>query len=127
MAKAFLRLTIIGVAIYFIVCYFFAQCFGIDLLVYSYVLLFELCITLILFEDSSKYFCRYMRWTMLSVLISDTMSHADYYLNFVNDACFNIMMSFILFSGFGTSCFLAIRHFRRVLKLKKLKNGTISN
>lgn len=64
---------------------------------------------------------------MLSILISDTTSHADYYLNFVDEAWFNIFMSFILFSGFGTSCFLAIKHFIRVLKVKKLKNGTIAN
>lgn len=122
MHKAILRLTIIAVAIYFIVCYLFAQLFGIDLLRSTYVLLFELCLVLIVFNDNSKYFCKFIKWTMLSILVSDTVTHLDYYLNFLTVSVLNYFCAFILCLGFGTSCALAIRHFIQVIKIKKRRN-----
>jgi hypothetical protein len=122
MHKAILRLTIIAVAIYFIVCYLFAQLFGIDLLRSTYVLLFELCLVLIVFNDNSKYFCKFIKWTMLSILVSDTVTHLDYYLNFLTVSVLNYFCAFVLCIGFGTSCTLAIRHFIQVIKIKKRRN-----
>lgn len=122
MAKALLRLTIIGVALYFIICYLFAQLFGIDLLCNTYTLLFELIVLLVVCDDNSKYFCRFIKYTMASVFITDSISHLDYYFNFINVGVYNYLCSFILFAGFGTSCILAIRHFYKVKKLKRHQN-----
>lgn len=123
MGKALLRLSIISVALYLVICYYFAQFYGVDLLRNSYTLLFELCLVVILFEDSSKYFCRFIKWTMLSVFISDTISHIDYYIDFISVGVYNYIVSFILFAGFGTSCTLALRHFYQVTKLKRKKKS----
>lgn len=127
MSKGLLRLTIIVVALYFSISYLCAQFFGADVLYNSYTLLFEICVTVVVFEDDSKYFCKFMRWTMLSILASDFLSHLDYHINFINEAIYNYILSAILFVGFSTSAYLAIRHFARVRKVKKLKNGTLAN
>lgn len=119
MIKGLLRLTIIGVALYFMVCYYFAQGFGIDLLCNTYTLLFEFIVFLIVWKDDSKYFCKFIKWTMGSILLTDTISHLDYYFNFISVGIYNYLCSFILCAGFGTSCVLAIRHFIQVLKLKR--------
>lgn len=123
MGKAILRLTIIGVALYFAICYFYAQFYGIDLLRNTYTLLFELCAVVMVFEEDSKYFCKFIRWTMLAIFISDIVSHVDYYYNILTVDAHNYMLAFILFCGFATSCALAIRHFYRVNKLKQKRNS----
>lgn len=76
---------------------------------------------------NGKYHCRFIRWTALSILVCDTISHTDYYFDYIPVEWYNAMLLVVTISGLTTSCFLAIKHFYRVLKVKKLKNGTIPN
>lgn len=121
MDRIITRFTIVLVAIYFIVSYIFAQ-FGINILVFPYVLLFELCVVSYTF-CSGKFHCRYIRWTALSLFIVDVLNYADYYFNFVPISVYNIIPIAILALGMGTSITLALRHFYKVNKIKKLRKN----
>lgn len=122
MGKFLVRITIIGVALYFMLAYYMAQFHRVDILYNSYTLMFELCVVAYSFSEGI-YHCRFAKWTMLSIFTSDIISHLDYYYNFISVGIYNYLLSFILFAGFGTSCCLAIRHFYRVIKLNKRKNA----
>lgn len=119
MDKFLTRVTVVIVAIYFIVSYILAQFAGIDILRYSYILLFESCVVSYTF-CSGKYHCRFIRWTALAILISDIISHTDYYFDYIPTNLFNFIPLAILFFGIAISCTLAIKHFYKVYKLKKL-------
>lgn len=116
------RATVTIVALYFIISFLLAQFAGIDVFRYSYVLLFELCTVAYTF-CSGKYHCRYIRWTALAVLLSDTITHADYYFNFLSVDAFNLIPIAILSSGIITSLYLSIKHFIRVHKVRSRQNG----
>lgn len=115
------RLTIILVSLYFLISYIIAQVTGIDILRYSYILLFESCVVAFTF-CSGKYHCKYIRWTALSILICDLISHTDYYFDYIPVDMFNILLAAIMAMGLGTSATLSIRHFYLVSKLKKHRN-----
>lgn len=125
MDKGITRLTVIFIAIYFIVSYLFAQLLGMDILRYSYILLLEACVVAYTF-CSGKYHCRFVRWTALSILICDTISHADYYFDFIPVECYNLILLAITGTGLATTTALAIRHFYRVRNVKKRRNGIIT-
>lgn len=116
------RLTIILVSLYFLISYIIAQVVGIDILRYSYILLFESCVVAFAF-CSGRYHCKYIRWTALSILICDLISHTDYYFDYIPVDIFNILLASIMAIGLGTSAILSIRHFYLVSKLKKRLNG----
>lgn len=117
MGKFLVRVTVIVVAIYFLVAYYYAQFLGIDILRNTYTLLFELCVLVSAFE-SGNYHCKYMRWTILGIFICDCLSHIDYYFNVFSVKQHNAVPIFIMVCFGSTSLFLALRHFYRVTKLK---------
>lgn len=118
MGRFLVRITIVIVAIYFIIAYYVAQFFGVDILRNSYTLLFELCVVAYVFSEG-KYHCRYIKWTMLSIFFCDLISHTDYYFNYIPLNYWSLLPLGILGIGITTSCTLAIRHFIQVLKLKR--------
>ena len=120
MDKVITRLTIVLVTIYFIISYIVAL-FGIDILTNSYIILFELCVVVYTF-CSGKFHCLYMRWTALSILLVEILNHTDYYFDYIPVSVFNIIPIAILALGITTSLTLALRHFYRVIKVKRL-NG----
>lgn len=120
MDRIITRITIVLVTIYFIVSYIFAQ-FGVDIMTSSYVLLFELCAVSYTF-CSGSYHCKYMRSTAISVLTVDTISHTDYYFDYIPVSVYNIIPIFILALGVSISAFLAFRHFYLVNKVKRKKH-----
>lgn len=122
MGKAFVRLTILFVATYFIVCFAVAQFWGFDMLDYSYTILFEIVTTIYCFSEG-KYHCRFIKYTMLGILLCDAVTHLDYAFNLLSVTGHNIIPCFLLISGVSISLFLSIRHFYRVIKVKRLKNG----
>ena len=121
MDKFLTRVTVISVAVYFIISYLLAQFAGIDILRYSYILLFESCVVAYTF-CSGKCHCKFIRWTALSILSADIVSHTDYYFNYIPTNLYNFIPLFILSMGIAASSILAIRHFYKVNKLKKLVN-----
>ena len=122
MGKFLIRISSIFVATYFIAAYISAQFFGIDILRYTYILLFELCVLVCAFE-SGNYHCKYMRWTILGIFVCDCLSHLDYYFNIFTVDQYNLIPLTILVCLGSTSLFLAIRHFYRVNKLKNKRRS----
>lgn len=116
MDKVITRFTIVIVTIYFLICYIFAQ-MGVDILTSAYILLFELCVLSYTF-CSGNFHCKYMRWTMLSICVVDTLNYSDYYFNYIPISIFNIIPIAILALGIGTSITLALHHFYKVSKLR---------
>ena len=117
MGKFCVRITAVIVAIYFVVSYYLAQFFGVDILKDVYILLFELCVLISMFE-CGNYHCKYMKWTMLGIFICDLLSQIDYYYNIFSISAHNIIPLAILGVSLTTTLTLAIRHFYRVTKLK---------
>ena len=121
MDKVITRITIVLVSIYFTISYILAQFFGIDILRYSYILLFELCVVTYTF-CSGKFHCRFIRWTAISILLADIVSHTDYYFDYIPLEIYNFLPLSILALGIGTSITLALRHFYKVNQLRNKRN-----
>lgn len=119
MDRVLTRLTIMIVAVYFVVSYILAQ-MGIDILRYTYTILFELCVVSYTF-CSGKFHCRYIRWLALSLLVADIISHTDYYFDYIPVGIYNLIPLFIIIVGMVTSITLAFHHFYKVNKIKKLR------
>ena len=126
MGNFLVRITITLVAFYFLLSYLVTFFTGIDILYYTYTLLFELCVVVFTFS-AGKYHCKYMKWTALSVLFVDVISHADNYFNFIPVDYFFVIPISILALGIGTSVTLAIRHFIQVIRLNNERRKIISN
>lgn len=125
MGKFFVRLTLVFVAIYFLSAFLIAQYLGIDILLDFHIVPFEL-VTVVYCYSEGKYNCRYMKYTALSILLSDTLSRIDNHLDFLTVSAHNLIPISILALGVGTSITLAIRHFIQVTRLKNARK-TISN
>lgn len=121
MGKFLVRITIVLVAMYFIVAYLAAQLFGIDIMHNTYILLFELCVVVYTFSEG-KYHCKYMKYTALSIFLADTLTRLDYLFDFMSVSAHNLIPIGILAIGITTSITKAIMHFVRVVKLKHIKN-----
>lgn len=121
MGKLVVRLTIVLVSIYFVLSYIVAHCFGIDILEDWYSLLFELCVVIYTFSEGA-YHCKFIKFTALSLFLSDLITKLDNTFDFIPVAYFNFIPIAIMALGIGTSITLAFRHFYKVRKLKKQKN-----
>lgn len=118
MGKFLVRMTVIFVAIYFIVAALVAQLYGVDILTGNHALLFEL-ITVVYTFEHGKYHCRFLRWTMLSLFIAEIISRLDNSLNFLTVDEHNYGICVILLCGLGTSVTKALLHFKKVSRLKR--------
>lgn len=121
MGKFLVRITVIIVAIYFVLQFIFAQFLGINIASNIYIPLFELCVVVYTFSEG-KYHCKYMKYTALSILLADTLTRLDYIFDFMSVSAHNLIPIGILALGIGTSITKAIMHFVRVMKLKNKKN-----
>lgn len=124
MGKLTVRLVIAFTSIYFLLAFSFAQLYGIDILNDYHTILFELCVVIYCYSEG-KYHCKFMKYTALCILFSDTISRLDNSFNFLSVTAHNLIPISILAIGITTSITLAFRHFYRVNKVKKLrqKNG----
>lgn len=120
MGKFLVRVTITLVAIYFVLQYLLAQFAGINIASNIYIPLFELCVVVYTFSEG-KYHCKYMKYTALSILLSDTLTRLDYLFDFMSVTAHNLIPIAIIALGVGTSITKAIMHFVRVIKLKNKK------
>ena len=125
MGKLTVRLVVVFTSIYFLIAFSFAQFYGIDILNDYHSLAFELCVVVCCYSEG-KFHCRYMKYTALAFLLSETLSRLDNSFNFLSVTAHNLIPIGILALGIGTSITLAIRHFYKVTKLRqKLKDRTI--
>jgi hypothetical protein len=122
MGKFLVRVTIIIVAVYMILGYVLAQWGGVNIHENWYISLFELIVVIYCYSEG-KYHCKYIKWLALALLLSDTLTRLDFSFNFLSADAANL----IPISIFATSIFIiicqAIRHFYRVIKVKRLSNG----
>lgn len=127
MGKFFVRCTVVFVSIYMLIAFLLANFCGVDILTQTYVLLFEVCVVIYCFCEG-KYHCKYIRYTALSILLSDTITRLDYLFDFLSVEEHNLIPAFILAFGMLTSITLALRHFYLVMKLKnELRKQNLSH
>lgn len=122
MGKFFVRVAIIVVAVYMILGYALAQWCEVNIHENWYISLFELIVVIYCYSEG-KYHCKYIKWLALALLLSDTLTRLDFSFNFLSADAANL----IPISIFAASIFIilcqAIRHFYRVIKVKRLSNG----
>lgn len=124
MGRFIVRATIAFTSIYFLLAFYVAQFCGIDILNDYHTILFELCVVIYCYSEG-KYHCKYMKYTALSILFSDTLSRLNNTFSFLSVDAHNLVPIGILALGIATSITLAFRHFYKVNKIKRLrkKNG----
>lgn len=119
MSKFFIRITIIIVALYIVVCFIMAASFGINIWSQTYYLLFELC-TCLCISKQGVYHCRFIKYTAYGILISDTLVCANNLFDFLPINWTVYVPPTIIVIGLLTTTTLVIRHFVRVQRLKKI-------
>jgi len=118
MSKLLIRITIILTAIFLLSCYIFAI-FGVDIWQSWYYLLFELCVCLCI-SKQGVYHCKFIKWTAYSIFVVEALAYIDVISNFLSAKAFLILMMSILTAGLATTTILAIRHYIKVRRLKKI-------
>jgi hypothetical protein len=121
MGKFIVRVSIVLTAIYFVISSLFAQLLGVDILAPYYILLFELCVVIYAFSEG-KYHCKYIKYTALALLLSDTLTQLDNALDFLTIEAHNLIPVVLITIGIFMGVFLAIKHYIRVIKLKNSIN-----
>ena len=99
-------------SLYEFISYLSAQILGLDILRYSYTLLFELCVAVYTFSEG-KYHCKYIRWSALGVFSSDTISRIDYYFDILPVFAYNYLLAFVIGFGIILSCLSSISIFTK--------------
>ena len=118
MSKLLIRLTVVGVAIYLVICYSIAMVFGIDIWSQTYYLLFELCVCLCI-SRQGVYHCKYIKYTAYGIFLSDSIVCIDNITNAFYTPYFAFIPLTIISLGLLTTTTLALRHYHRVRKLKR--------
>jgi hypothetical protein len=121
MGKFLVRLTIVGVAIYFLISFVVAQFCGTNIFSNFYIVLFEL-IAVVYCYSEGKYHCRFLKYTALSIFIGDTITRLDFIFDFLTTPLLNLIPIILVVCGGTTSLIKAIRHFHKVNKLKRQRN-----
>lgn len=118
MGKSLVRFSVIVVAIYFVIAFLVAQFLRADIMSDWYATLFALIIT-VYAHSEGKYHCKYLKYTATAIFVCDLITRLDNTFNFLSVKAHNIIPIAIIALGLGTTCFLAIRHFYKVIKLNK--------
>ncbi len=118
MGKLFIRITIIMVAIYMIICYVAALIWDVNLWDQIYILLFEISVCICISAQGS-YHCKYIRWTAYGITISDTLVCLDNLFDFLPINASVFIPPALIAIGLTTSLTLALIHYIKVRKLKR--------
>jgi len=121
MSKLLIRLTVVGVALYLVVCYVIAILFGIDIWSQTYYLLFELCVCLCI-SKQGVYHCKYIKYTAYSIFVYDTLNCIDTAFDIFPTNFIIFIPPIIITIGLLTTTTLALRHYHKVRKLKRQWN-----
>lgn len=122
MDKLVIRIAIILVAFYLIICYVVAILFPINLWRQDYYLLFELCVCLCI-SKQGVYHCKYLKYTAYAILISDSLVCLVNHTGFIDDYYISSSALLIMIIGLLITMTKAIRHYRKVLSIKKMKKN----
>lgn len=118
MGKFLVRITVIFVTIHFLVSFYVAQFYGIDILNDYHTCAFELCVVVYSFTEG-KYHCRYLKFLALGIFLSDTLSRLDNSYNFLSVSEHNSICFCLIAISIGIALYKAIAHFMYVGKLKQ--------
>lgn len=118
MSKLLIRITVILTALFLLACYIFAF-FGIDIWQQWYYLLFELCLCLCI-SRQGVYHCRFIKWTAYAILLVEVIAYIDTIFDMLPPTAFIVLLMAILTAGITTTTVLAIRHYIKVRRLKKI-------
>jgi ABC-type Na+ efflux pump permease subunit len=118
MSKLLIRLTVVGVALYLVVCYVIAILFGIDIWSQTYYLLFELCVCLCI-SKQGVYHCKFIKYTAYSIFVYDTLNCLDTAFDIFPTNFIIFIPPIIISLGLLTTTTLAIRHYIKVRKTKR--------
>lgn len=118
MSKLAIRLSIICIAIYLILCYVIEIMFDVNIWSQTYYLLFEIC-TCLCISKQGVYHCRFIKYTAYGILISDTLVCANNIFDFLPINWTVYVPPTIISIGLATTTTLAIRHFERVRKINR--------
>jgi len=119
MSRLFVRMTVILVAVYLIVCYLTTAVFRTDIWRQVYYLMFELCVCLCLTAQGA-YHCKYIRWTAYGIFVEDCVSTSDTFFDYIPDNIMAVVSPTILTIGLAAATVLAIRHYIKVRRIKKI-------
>lgn len=119
MSKLFVRITILLVAIYMVVCHTAMYFWQINLWAHTYTVMFEICVCLCI-SAQGKYHCKYMKWTAYSICLYDAILSADEIFDFIPYSVSVLLPFIIITAGMLTTTTLAIRHYIRVQRIKKI-------
>lgn len=126
MGKFLVRITVILVSLYFVLCYLIAQLYGEDIMDDWYSVLFEMIVVVYAFSEG-KYHCRYLKYTAITLPIVDLLTRLDNSYDFLSVTAHNLIPIGIIALGIATSITLAIRHFIQVTRLRNERRKTIAN
>ena len=118
MGKFAIRLSVLITAIYFIV-YYVLLFWGIDIWSQTYHLLFELC-TCLCISKQGVYHCKFIKYTSYGILTSDTIVCVDNTFDIVPVGFMCIVPVTIIILGLSVTVTLAIRHYIKVKRLKRI-------
>lgn len=118
MSKLFIRLTVLFVAFYMVICHIAAVVWQINLWSHTYTVLFEICVCLCI-TAQGKYHCKFMRWTAYAITLNDALLSADEMFDFIPYSLIIVLPIIIITIGLLTTTTLAIRHYIKVRKIKR--------
>lgn len=119
MSKFFIRIVVLFVAIYMIICHIAAVLWQVNLWSHTYTVLFELCLCLCISAEG-KYFCKFIRWTAYAITLNDAIISADELFDFMPYSIASVLPFIIIALGILTTTTLAIKHYIRVKRLKRI-------
>lgn len=119
MSKFVVRITILVVALYTIVCHLFAVVWQTNLWSHSYTVLFEICVCLCI-SAQGKYHCKYLKLTAYAMTFNDIVISLDEAFDFIPYHIAIIIPFIIITCGLLTTTILSIMHFVKVKRLKRI-------
>lgn len=119
MGKLTIRISVLIVAIYFII-YYALLFWEIDIWSQTYHLLFELC-TCLCISKQGIYHCKFIKWTAYGILLSDTIVCLDNVFDIFPVGFIVFVPVAIIICGLFTTTILSFRHYIRVKRLKKMR------
>ena len=124
MSRLFVRLTVLFVAIYMVICHIASVLWQINLWSHTYTVLFEICVCLCI-TAQGRYHCKFIRWTAYSITLNDALLSADELFDFIPYSLAIVFPFVIIAIGLITTISLAIAHYIRVKKLNRKYNGRL--
>lgn len=118
MSKLLVRLTVLFVSLYLILCHICALVYDINLWSHTYTVFFELCVCLCM-SAQGNYHCRYMKWTAYGIFFSDLIVSLDEIFDFLPYSWVVFIPVALIAVGLLTTTFLALRHYIKVIKIKR--------